>query len=397
MDKLFSVIINNYNYGRFLAHAIDSALAQTHANTEVLVVDDGSTDDSREVIASYGSGIRPILKENGGQASAFNAGFTECRGEVVLYLDSDDALVPTAVERIIELFGDGGGAVDDDFVKAHWPLRVMSEDGHVTDRILAPHPPAGDFRAAVQQLGPSCCPSPPTSGNAWSRAFLQAVLPMPEAPYRLCADDYLCALAPACGPIHALEEPLSLYRMHGRNNWVSMTFEQKLESGLKAWDRQLGTVSQILRERGVAVDVEVWKSHSWFHRVRDAIADVAAIVPPGATMILVDNQEWGTGEVVDGRHRIPFLERDGQYWGAPPDDETALRELERLRSLGAGYVVFAWPAFWWLDYYVGLREHLHSHYRCRVKNSLVIIFDLTRTHAAGASAGANADRLRRRT
>lgn len=389
IDRPASIIINNYNYARFLPDAIDSALRQTYRNTEVIVVDDGSTDGSREVIASYGTRIHPVLKENGGQASAFNLGFTQSRGEILIYLDSDDALLPSAVEKVVALFG--GGGVGDDVVKVHWPLREMAEDGHVTERILSPNPPAGDFRAAVERVGPSCCPSPPTSGNAWSRAFLRAVLPMPEMPYRLCADDYLCALAPVFGPIRALQEPLALYRMHGRNNWASKTFEQKLESGLGAWDRQLATVSQILHERGVAADVEAWKRHSWFHRVKESLSEIAATVPRGAALVLIDNDEWGTGDVVNGRRRIPFLERDGQYWGAPPDDETAVRELERLRAAGAAYAVLAWPAFWWLDCYAGLRDHLRSHYPCRLENDRLVIFDLTRPTGAPASiAGAGA-------
>src|SRR5688572_29854944 len=93
-QPLVSVIVNNYNYGRFLAQAIDSALSQDYPRLEVIVVDDGSTDDSREIIARYGSKISPVLKANGGQASAFNAGFNASRGDVVIFLDSDDQLAP---------------------------------------------------------------------------------------------------------------------------------------------------------------------------------------------------------------------------------------------------------------------------------------------------------------
>src|SRR4051812_16040279 len=92
-----SIIINNYNYGHFLRDAIDSALAQTYPCTEVIVVDDGSTDDSREVIAGYGQRVTAVFKENGGQASAFNAGFAASRGEVVVFLDADDTLLPNAM------------------------------------------------------------------------------------------------------------------------------------------------------------------------------------------------------------------------------------------------------------------------------------------------------------
>ena len=74
-NALVSIIVNNYNYQRFLTEAIDSALKQTYCNTEVIVVDDGSTDGSLEIIASYGRRIIPLLKGNGGQNSALNAGF----------------------------------------------------------------------------------------------------------------------------------------------------------------------------------------------------------------------------------------------------------------------------------------------------------------------------------
>ncbi len=101
---LVSIIINNYNYGRFLAEAIDSALIQTHSRIEVIVVDDGSTDDSRAIIAGYGNRINTILKENGGQTSALNAGFAVSHGDLVCFLDSDDRLLPTAIEEAVRLF-----------------------------------------------------------------------------------------------------------------------------------------------------------------------------------------------------------------------------------------------------------------------------------------------------
>ena len=93
-----TIIINNYNYGRFLVAAIESALNQTYAGTEVVVVDDGSTDDSRQIIAGYGNRIRPVLKANGGQASTFNAGFAASTGDVICMLDSDDFFYPNKVE-----------------------------------------------------------------------------------------------------------------------------------------------------------------------------------------------------------------------------------------------------------------------------------------------------------
>src|SRR2546428_10583836 len=111
--ELASIIINNYNYRRFLREAVDSALNQTYRNTEVIVVDDGSTDGSPEIIASYGDRIIPVLKQNGGQNSALNAGFSSSRGDVILFLDSDDVLLPTAVEAA------GGGPARPGVVQKH--------------------------------------------------------------------------------------------------------------------------------------------------------------------------------------------------------------------------------------------------------------------------------------
>ncbi len=97
---LASIVISSYNYGRFLRDCIDSALNQTYLDTEVIVVDDASTDDSPEVIASYGDRIVPILrKKNEGGRATCNAACKVSRGEVILLLDSDDMLCPTAVEK----------------------------------------------------------------------------------------------------------------------------------------------------------------------------------------------------------------------------------------------------------------------------------------------------------
>src|SRR5207302_8959186 len=116
-----SIIVNNYNYERFLSEAIDSALKQTYRNTEVIVVDDGSTDGSLEIIASYGHRIIPLLKGNGGQNSALNAGFSLSRGDVILFLDSDDVLLLTAVRTAVYAFS------EPDVVKVQWPWLGWSD------------------------------------------------------------------------------------------------------------------------------------------------------------------------------------------------------------------------------------------------------------------------------
>jgi glycosyltransferase involved in cell wall biosynthesis len=103
-----SIIIASYNYARFLAEAIESALAQTHRDIEVIVVDDGSTDDSVEVASRYP--VRVIEKANEGVARTRNRGASEARGEYVVFLDADDVLQPTFIERCLQAIGDAAYA-----------------------------------------------------------------------------------------------------------------------------------------------------------------------------------------------------------------------------------------------------------------------------------------------
>jgi glycosyltransferase involved in cell wall biosynthesis len=92
------VVIPSFNYGHFVTEAVDSALAQTYADREVLVVDDGSTDDTRQRLAPYGDRIRYLYQENRGLSAARNAGVRAARGEYVALLDADDVWHPQKLE-----------------------------------------------------------------------------------------------------------------------------------------------------------------------------------------------------------------------------------------------------------------------------------------------------------
>jgi hypothetical protein len=120
-----------------------------------------------------------------------------------------------------------------------------------------------------------------------------------------------------------------------------------------------------------------YRQDQWLRQIYLTTRDLAALIPAGATFILVDEDQLRS-ECAAGGRAIPFLERDGQYWGLPPDDETAIREMERLRRSGATFLVFAWPAFWWLEYYAGLHRYLRANFRCALENDRLVAFDLRR-------------------
>jgi len=368
---LASVIVSSYNYGRFLTEAIDSALAQTCPDTEVIVVDDGSIDDSREIMAGYGRRITAVLKDNGGQASALNAGFSVSRGQVLFFLDSDDVLLPTAVERAVTLFR------DPDVAKVHWPLVAVDEHGSRTGRVIPGSMlPEGNLREAVIRDGPYGYAWPDTSGNAWARRFIQRVFPIPEMEYRTAPDLYLAAFAPLFGAVGQIPEALALYRDHAANHSRRRSFTERVMEGRWREQHCLEALATYCRSNGVTVDPERWKANAWWHQVHRAVEEVLRLVPAGESFILVDEDHWGLGDDLEARRRIPFLERNGEYWGEPPDDAIAIRELERLREAGAGFIVFGWPYLWWLDHYHGLTQHLRSKFSCVRENDALVVFDL---------------------
>ena len=208
---LVTVVIVNYNYEKFLAAAIDSALDQSYAPLEVIVVDDGSSDGSREIIAGYAHKIRPFFQNNAGQGAAYNAGWLAARGEFVLFLDSDDVLVRDAIGKIVLAFKDS------DAVKVQFYLAQ-------TDRNLQPLGfllPSYGFSAVAtrkQIANYGYYVSPPASGNAFRKTFLDDIMPiMDEELYRRAADGYTTGLAGLAGSVVSISEILGYYRLHGDN------------------------------------------------------------------------------------------------------------------------------------------------------------------------------------
>lgn len=213
-QPLVSVIINNYNYAQFLGQAIDSALNQSYQSLEVIVVDDGSTDRSYEVISQYGDRIYAIFQENGKQAAALNTGFAASKGEIILFLDADDYLLTTALEQIVTTFQPEIG-------KVHFRLQVV--DGN--------NQPLGYFIPSIGMklssgevwrnlLQTSSYVSSPMSGNAYRRKTLDPVFPIPDE-YKTTADDYLMISTPFyAGKLASIDEPIGAYRVHNSNQWA---------------------------------------------------------------------------------------------------------------------------------------------------------------------------------
>jgi glycosyltransferase involved in cell wall biosynthesis len=225
-EVAIDIVIDNYNYGEFLPHAIASARGQTHPAVNVIVVDDGSTDESREVLREHGDEVTVVLKENGGQASALNAGIERSGGDVVIFLDADDVLKPDAAERVAAAFVGVEAPV-----RVQYRMDVIDADGRPTGGVKPFRHlpmPSGDLRQAELafsfDLGWM-----PTSANAFRADALRRVLPIPESSYRILADWYLVHLTTLLGPVLSLDEVCASYRVHGENNFEHETAELDLD------------------------------------------------------------------------------------------------------------------------------------------------------------------------
>ena len=113
----------------------------------------------------------------------------------------------------------------------------------------------------------------------------------------------------------------------------------------------------------------------WKYRTELANYDITKIIPSNSHFIFVD-QGMIEYELSDNRYAIPFIERNGKYWGQPSDDSAAIKELERLRHSGANFIAFVWPAFWWLDHYSEFNKYLRSKFPCVKQNERLIMFDI---------------------
>lgn len=213
--KRASIVVTNHDHGRYVGAAIESALAQTHPVTDVVVVDDGSTDRSRDVLRRYEDDVTVVYQENQGQAGAMTSGLRRIHGDWVLFLDADDLLDPHAIETAMGVAAPGISRVT-------FRLRAVDSAGSPTGVLV---PPAGnrmvphDPRGRALRTGGFT--GAPTTGNLWAREFAAHVLSESPSTWPICADSLLANLAPLYGKIVAIDAPLGSFRLHDTSHYIS--------------------------------------------------------------------------------------------------------------------------------------------------------------------------------
>jgi glycosyltransferase involved in cell wall biosynthesis len=263
-----SIVIISYNYARFLREAIHSALGQTYRDLEIIIVDDGSSDGSRRIIEEFRDRAAVIFQANRGETSAVNAGFAASGGDIVMFLDSDDMLRPTAVEEAATAWRPG-------LAKVQFGLEIIDAEGRSTGAIEPVYPL--DYtpeKVRREFMATNTYSWPPTSGNAFSRAFLSQVMPLSTEEFPFAPDGALNTIAPLFGEIATLAKPLGVYRIHGNNMWAPYSFAPaKFEHYLEQRQREVSYLRGLAGQRGIALSASDPLNHSLpFLRYRLAAA-----------------------------------------------------------------------------------------------------------------------------
>ncbi|QDV09653.1 Hyaluronan synthase [Planctomycetes bacterium Poly30] len=215
-------LINHYNYRDFVREAVASAVEQTHPFDEILVVDDGSSEEHleevRRVCAEYDA-VRLIEKKNGGQLSCFEVGVAESTADVAFFLDADDVWDPRYVESVMKVFAEHPEV---EFVACN--ERRFFPDGRSEVTPRQTRDLGYSFVRALKNGGAFV--GQPTSCLAIKRRILDDIFPLPQARgWRTCADEALVYGSSVVGARkYFLGEPLVGYRIHGTNHWFGKKY-----------------------------------------------------------------------------------------------------------------------------------------------------------------------------
>lgn len=249
---IITVLIDTFNHQRFIEQALTSVLEQDFpaAEMEILVVDDGSTDRTPEIIRRFEPRVRLIRKQNGGQASAFNAGIPEAHGEIVAFLDGDDWWARNKLSRVVETMANDReiGIVGHGIVTVH-------ADGQQETEILL-----DGFRFCangiegvrlLQRRGSFLG----TSRMTIRRMLVQEIGHIPEA-ITIQADEYLFTVAAVLAVAQIIPEPLTYYRIHDANAFQLSSFDpERIRRKQAALASLAAGLSERLEGLGVAPNV----------------------------------------------------------------------------------------------------------------------------------------------
>ncbi|WP_375474537.1 glycosyltransferase family 2 protein [uncultured Nostoc sp.] len=399
-ESKVTIAIPTYNRSELLKASLESVLAQDYQDYQVLVLDNASDDDTEAIVRSF-TDSRIIYVRNEVNIGIFGNWQRSVELNTSPYLSilsDDDVLLPNFIHESVLALDNHPHAG----LSAGLPefININGATLHVTGIELSDHLPEGlisglDF---IHQI---------VDGRKWIlrtsavmfRAYaLRAVggFDITHSKYLLDLNLYLRMaaqfdfffIAKELAQVRFHVEQDSQVSFHSPGGLGSLAVVAERTDAiaylLKSPRAEDASYRQWLAERLLHINMRRSQftselipklNLSWSERLQIAMQEIASVIPAGKRLILVDENQWSC-EMLPEFDALPFLEHDSQYWGAPLDDEIAIQELERMRQAGASFMVIAWPAFWWLDYYSGLRNYLSSNFRRVLDNSRLVVFAL---------------------
>lgn len=413
-----------YNGDNFLEECMESILAQTFRDFKLIISDNASTDRTESICLRFSKSDPRIEyyrnEKNIGAAPNFNRVFELSNTEYFKWIAHDDVHGPDFVERCVSILEHDASIVlaYTRAVTIDWQGIRSREWGAPPE--LSSDKPAIRFKAS---LLPPKDPIPlPIFGVIRSAVLSKTPL---QAGFAGCDLTLLSELS-LHGRFHEISEALFLQREHGeraghqlsRDPHMASAFwmaEQSKNVELPSW-RNVSALRHAVAQSPLKFrnrlrcyrEVLVWmkRQHSdllndlilagghlpvagpivqtsykrylgwkWQRDIQYLSKKIQSLTPENSTLIIVDEGNFDAS-IFPQRHPIPFLEQDGQYWGPPENDDAAIEAIEQMQENGASFVVVAWPAFWWLDFYREWSEHLNSRYRCIIQNKRIVLFDL---------------------
>lgn len=213
MTPLVSVVIPAYNHGNFVAEAVRSVLAQDYSAVELIVIDDGSTDDTNEVLENLGGGFRWERQPNSGQARALEKGWRLAQGEILGYLSADDVLAPSAIcESVAEL------TAHPQAVATYCDFNLIDPESRIIRRVKTP-----DFSYRDMLVNVSCPPGP---GAFFRRATYDAAGPWNPAYQQMPDYDFWLRLG-IYGYFIRIPHVLAGFRVHEASQTYSRTTPER--------------------------------------------------------------------------------------------------------------------------------------------------------------------------
>jgi glycosyltransferase involved in cell wall biosynthesis len=281
---LVSVLIDTYNHERFIEKAIVSVLGQdvSPREREVIVVDDGSTDRTAEIVRKFEPHVKLVQKANGGQASAFNAGIPACSGEIIAFLDGDDWWGAGKLARVVEALEEDKslGLIGHGIVIVHMDGRLQ-EDSLNESFVFQADTVEGarSFRLRKSFLG--------TSRMTIRADVLRRIGAVPTG-IKVQADEYLFTLAAVLSRTRILPEVLTYYRMHGTNLFqMTGNDPERMRNKQESLEKLASSLREELERRGVDV-----RARQVITESAQAEADQSRLMNVGGSGWKVIKNEW---------------------------------------------------------------------------------------------------------